>query len=119
MQRGDIYMADFAPRSGSEQSGLRPALLISTDLFNRRETWQSLIVVPFSTSDVQAKRGPSAVLISREPSGLRSDSVALCHQVTMLDRSKFGARIGRLSPEQLVQVEQGLLLTLGMLQTSR
>ncbi len=111
-------MAEFAPRSGSEQSGIRPALLISADAFNQLEHWQSLIVIPFSTSNTQARRGPSAVLIPREPSGLRFESVALCHQITTLDRSKFGKRIGRISPEQLILVEKGLLIALGMPQVT-
>ena len=35
MIRGEVYWADLKPRSGSEQSGRRPVLIISNDGFNR------------------------------------------------------------------------------------
>ena len=31
MKRGDVYWADLAPRSGSEQTGRRPVILVSSD----------------------------------------------------------------------------------------
>jgi hypothetical protein len=35
MQRGDIYWEDLRPRSGSEQQGRRPVLIVSHDGFNQ------------------------------------------------------------------------------------
>jgi len=34
--RGEIYWADLDPVRGREQAGLRPVLILSNDLFNRR-----------------------------------------------------------------------------------
>ena len=79
MKRGDVYWADLAPRSGSEQQGRRPVVVISHDAFNKTQSWRSIIVVPLSTSVAQAGRGPSAVLLSQGTAGLGKDSVALCH----------------------------------------
>lgn len=53
-------------------------------------------MVPLSTSVAQAERGPSAVLLSQGTAGLGKESVALCHQVTTLDRSKLTQRIWRI-----------------------
>jgi mRNA interferase MazF len=64
MKRGEVYWADLAPRSGSEQQGRRPVIVISHDAFNQTQKWRSIIVVPLSTSVGQAGRGPSAVLLS-------------------------------------------------------
>ena len=89
MKRGEVYWADLAPRSGSEQQGRRPVIVISHDAFNQTQGWRSIIVVPLSTSTAQAGRGPSAVLLSQGTAGLGKESVALCHQVTTLDRSKL------------------------------
>ena len=50
MKRGDVYWADLAPRSGSEQQGRRPVIVISHDAFNQTQGWRSIIVVPLSTS---------------------------------------------------------------------
>ncbi len=40
--------------------------------------------------------------------GLRKPCVAVCHQVTTLDRSKVLARMGALSRASLERVNQGL-----------
>jgi mRNA-degrading endonuclease toxin of MazEF toxin-antitoxin module len=56
----------------------------------------------------QAARGPSAVLLPQGAAGLGKYSVALCHQVTTLDRSKLTQRIGELNSIELSQVEDGL-----------
>ncbi|MCU1266973.1 MAG: PemK-like protein [Acidobacteria bacterium] len=50
MKRGEVYWADLAPRSGSEQQGRRPVVVISHDAFNQTQNWRSIIVVPLSTS---------------------------------------------------------------------
>jgi len=89
MQRGDIYWADLKPRSGSEQTGHRPVIVTSHDGFNESPGWRSVIVIPVSRSKAQSKRGPTAVFVPKTVSGLRYDSVALCHQVTTLDRAKL------------------------------
>ena len=65
MKRGEVYWADLTPRSGSEQRGRRPVVVISHDAFNQTPGWRSIIVVPLSTSVAQAGRGPSAVLLSQ------------------------------------------------------
>ena len=108
MKRGEVYWADLAPRSGSEQQGRRPVVVISHDAFNQTQGWRSIIVVPLSTSVAQVGRGPSAVLLPQGAAGLSKDSVALRHQVTTLDRSKLTQRIGELNSTELTQVEDGL-----------
>ena len=108
MKRGEVYWADLTPRSGSEQQGRRPVIVISHDAFNKTQGWRSIIVVPLSTSVAQAGRGPSAVLLPQGAAGLGKDSVALCHQVTTLDRSKLTQRIGELNSTELSQLEDGL-----------
>ena len=114
MKRGEVYWADLAPRSGSEQQGRRPVVIVSDDGFNNAPTWGSIIVVPLSTSTNQRERGPSAILLPQKTAGLRQESVALCHQVTTLDKSKFARRIGRLTGGELSQVEAGLKAALDL-----
>jgi len=108
LKRGEVYWADLAPRSGSEQQGHRPVIIVSNDSLNRIQSWKSIIVVPLSTSASQRRRGPSAIVLPQGAAGLRKESVALCHQVTTLDRSKVAQRIGQLSLIELLRVEKGL-----------
>jgi mRNA interferase MazF len=109
MRRGDLYWANLSPRSGSEQTGRRPVIILSHDAFNETATWRSIIVVPISTSPTQSRRGPTVVTLPAGTASLKSDSSALCHQITTLDRAKLVERIGELSDETLAQIEKALL----------
>lgn len=102
MRRGEVYWAELAPRSGAEQTGRRPVVVISHDGFNQVPTWRSVIVVPISTSAIQAQRGPTAVSLPAGAGGLPKASVALCHQITTLDRSKLTQRLGQLLAKKLL-----------------
>ena len=108
MKRGEVFWADLKPRSGAEQRGRRPVIVVSNDGFNVAPSWRSVIVVPVSTSEAQARRAPTAVLLPAGAGGLLRASVALCHQVTTLDRMKLTERAGLLSAAALAAVEEGL-----------
>ena len=108
MKRGDLYWAELKPRSGSEQKGRRPVVIISSDGFNDVPTWRSIIVVPVTTSHRQAVRGPTVVTLSGSGSGLSPNSMAVCHQITTLDRLKIDTRIGALSQTELDEIERGI-----------
>ncbi len=114
MKRGDLYWAELKPRSGSEQQGHRPVVIVSHDAFNQTPSWRSIIVVPISTSKAQAKRGPTALLLSKGAAGLKQESIALCHQITTLDRSKLTKQIGTLPLSLLQQLETALKAALDL-----
>ena len=115
MKRGDVFWADIVPRSGSGQTGRRPVVVVSHDGFNRVEAWRSIIVVPLSTSAAQRRRGPTAIVLPKGTGGLRKESVALCHQVTTLDRAKLVEPIGELPAASLRRVNDGLRAALALL----
>lgn len=114
MRRGDIFWAELAPRSGAEQNGRRPVVIVSNDGFNRVEAWQSVIVAPLSTSPAQRRRGPTAIALPKGTAGLRQESIVLCHQVTTLDRAKLVTRIGELPHAALERVDEGLRTALAL-----
>jgi len=60
-----------------------------------------------SIEQVFIKRWPITQFNMRGPS-LGKDSVARCHQVTKVDRSKLTQRIGELNSRELGQIEAGL-----------
>lgn len=114
MRRGEVYWAGLVPRSGSEQTGRRPVILMSHDAFNQSPAWRSIIVVPISTSTAQGKRGPTVVEIPGGTTGLPKTSFAICHQVTTLDRAKLTRRVGAMPPEIMKVVEEGLRAALDL-----
>jgi len=114
MKRGEVYWADLVPRSGSEQSGRRPVIVLSHDGFNQTPGWKSIIVVPISTSASQGKRGPTVVELPAGSAGLSKASFAVCHQVTTLDRAKLTREVGALPPGILREVEGALKAAMDM-----
>src|SRR5437660_2201207 len=108
MKRGNVFWADLVPRSGSEQTGRRPVIIVSHDGFNQTPNWRSIIVVPISTSSSQGDRGVTVVALPAGTATLPRASIAVCHQVTTLDRSKLSRRVGSLPPEVLREAEQAL-----------
>jgi mRNA interferase MazF len=108
VRRGDIYWAKLWPRSGSEQQGRRPVIVLSHDGFNEAPSWRSVIVVPCTTSEAQRRRGPTAVFLPAGTGGLKEDCFAACHQITTLDRSKLDQQIGTLPEFSLRGVEEGI-----------
>ena len=114
MKRGDVFWADLAPRSGSEQKGRRPVIVMSHDGFNQSPTWRSIIVVPVSTSGAQSARGPTVVPLPKGTASLTQASVAVCHKVTTLDRSKVARQVGSLSRDVLTAVEEALKAALDL-----
>ena len=108
MKRGDVYWADLIPRSGSEQTGRRPVVVLSHDGFNQTPGWRSIIVVPISTSSSQGKRGPTVIEILSGTAGLPKTSFAICHQVTTLDRAKLTKRLGSVPAGPLSEINEGL-----------
>ena len=108
MQRGELYWARIFPRSGSEQKGRRPVVVVSSDGFNEVPGWRSIIVIPVTTSVRQARRGPSTVRLPAAVTHLPQESFAICHQITTLDRSKIGTRIGMLPQDAIEEIEQGI-----------
>ena len=113
MRRGDLFWAALAPRSGSEQRGTRPVIVVSHDGFNRTPAWRSVIVVPLTTSARRA-RGPTIVTLPAGAGGLPVGSTALCHQVTTLDRAKLTRHLGTLAAEQMDEVDRALAAALDL-----
>ena len=109
MRRGDVWWALLQPRSGSEQHGRRPVVVLSHDSFNQTTKWNSVIVIPCSTSPQQNLRTPTVVPLSKGVAGLPQNCVALCHQITTLDRSKLERQIGYLPDPELRAIESAVL----------
>jgi mRNA interferase MazF len=109
MQRGDVLWFEPDPVTGSEQAGRRPAVVLSRDAINRASP--VVVIVPLTTYRGQ-RLYPSDVLVRAPEGGLSQDSVALGLHIRAVDKRRLGARLGRVDPTTLQQIEQGLLQVL-------
>jgi mRNA interferase MazF len=110
--RGEIWWANLEPIVGSEQGGRRPVLVLQTDLL---AAFTSTVIAAPLTTVLRRAQLPSSAFIPRLGTGLASDSVALCHQLRVLDKARFHSRVGSVPPEVLAQAELALKFTLGLL----
>lgn len=109
MTRGELWVATLDPVRGSEQAGTRPVLIIQNDPLNA--FLRTVVVVPF-TSNLRWARFPFCVFVSATEGGLISDSVALCHQVRSVAKSRLLHRLGQVSDSTMTKVQQAIHLTL-------
>ncbi len=109
MTRGEIWIASLDPVQGSEQAGTRPVLIVQAEPLNA--FLRTIVVIPF-TSNISWSRFPFCVLVSAGEGGLTTDSVALCHQLRVIDHTRLIRRMGQLSDTILVQIEQALRVTI-------
>jgi len=121
--RGEIYWVEFDPVKGSEQGGLRPALVIQNDLGNRYSS--TTIVVAISTA-IPQRPYPFVVIIEPGQSGLPERSVVNCAQITTIQQSGPASRlrpprgetavrpVGRLDEAAMLQVDAALRYNLGL-----
>jgi len=101
--RGEIRWADLSPTRGHEQTGLRPVLILSHDIFN--ECSGTVIVIAITSQSQQAGFPLTLVLKTGD---LPKHSWAKISQIRTLSTERMGKLIGRLSQEELAQVIEGL-----------
>ena len=101
--RGEVRWADLSPARGHEQVGLRPVLVLSHDVFNERS---GTVIVTAITSQPQKAGFP--LTLELKTGDLPKRSWAKISQIRTLSTERMGGIIGRLSPEELAQVVEGL-----------
>ena len=123
VKRGEIYWVEFDPVKGSEQGGLRPALVVQQDIGNR---YSPTTIVVAITRTIPPKPYPFIVVIEPQDSGLPERSTVNCSQLATIQQTGATSRlrpskgepevrpIGRLDSEKLMEVDRALKYNLGL-----
>jgi len=106
-RRGEICMVDFSPGRGSEQRGLRPALIIQNDVGNQ---YAATTIIVGITSTI--KIYPVTVPLKKGEGGLPQPSMVNLAQILTIDKARLQRRIGILPPERLQQVNEAIRVSL-------
>ena len=101
--RGDVVWAALDPVRGREQAGRRPVLILSHEVFNERS---GTVIAAAITSEPPRAGFPLTVALKSED--LPKRSWVKVSQVRTLSTTRLGRRLGRVSPEELDLVLQGL-----------
>ena len=112
-KRGEIWPIDWSPARGSEQRGVRPALIVQTDLGNQSTTYPDTIVLALTATD---RRIPQHIRVEpTEDNGLRKVSFIMTEQIMTISKNRLvGKPLGRLRPGIMDLVEEGLCRVLDL-----
>jgi len=101
--RGEIRWADLNPARGREQAGLRPVVILSQDVFNERS---GTVIAMALTSQLQKAGFP--LTLELQGANLPKRSWVKISQIRTLAVERVGKSLGRVLPEQLAQIIEGL-----------
>jgi mRNA interferase MazF len=101
--RGEIRWADLNPGKGREQTGLRPVIILSHDVFNENS---GTVIAMAVTS--QAQRAGFPLTLELKTGDLPKRSWVKISQIRTLSTERIGNLIGKLGHEELVLVIEGL-----------
>lgn len=113
-RRGEIWIVDFSPGRGSEQSGERPALVLQNDPGNQNARYPNTVVLAMST---KGRPIPFHVEITPNPeNGLREVTYVKCEQVLTITKSRLRGRgpLGRITAAEMRRVEIAVKLSLAL-----
>lgn len=101
--RGELRWANLNPARGQEQAGQRPVLVLSHDVFNERSG--TVIAVALTS---QPQRAGFPLTLEIQAAKLPKRSWVKISQIRTLSVERLGARLGRVSDEELNHVIEGL-----------
>lgn len=102
MMNGEIWWVDFQEPRGSTPAFVRPGIIVQNNELNRSEL-NSTIVIPITTNCRLADYKGN-VFLDKTESKLSKDSVALCAQITTVDKQALLEKNSKLSSELLNEV---------------
>lgn len=103
---------DFGEPSGSEPGYRRPAVVVSSDRFNRSRI--ATVVVAAITSNLRFAGAPGNVELAKGAAGLDRASVVNVSQVVVVDRRRLVDQLGAVDHAAMRLVDEGLRLVLAL-----
>ena len=100
MEKGELWIVKFPSRKSREQSGIRPAIIITntkTDL---------VLLIPLTSHLGALEKLPYTIKINKSDiNKLDKDSIALIFQLQALDKKRFISKIGNLEESYMREID--------------
>jgi len=110
IRQGDIALANLNPTRGHEQAGIRPVLIMQTNVLNKHLS--TVIIAPITTN-LGAQGKLTTYLLTKNLSGLDYDSVVLVHQIRALDKQRLERKIASIPRDEFQKIREKLLFVFG------
>lgn len=115
VDRGTLVLVELDPTMGHEQRGVRPCICVSDPAVNADQRYPLIAVVPVTGTPGVGALYPELTV---GPSGLVRTSYALIDHLRSIDKRRIRRVFGRITNDEIVAVDQGLRLFLGLGRTS-
>ena len=102
IDRGDIYWIAAADPADPAH----PHVVVQDDVFNHSRI--ATVVVCALTSNLHKAGEPGNVLLEPDEGGLPAQSVVVVSQISSIEKTRLGAKIGALSAARVEQIVAGL-----------
>lgn len=112
IKRGEIVLVNFEVIKGSEQGGIRPALIIQNNIYNQYSP--TTIVAPI-TSKIYKKEFPTNVNLPKKGLKLNKDSTILLNQIRTIDKERIIKKLSSLNREILMKVDVAIKVSLDLI----
>ncbi len=109
VKSGDIFYARLDPVIGSEQSGIRPVIVVQNNIGNKFSP--TIVIIPI-TSNISKYKLPTHVIL--ENTILNKKSMALVEQIRTLDKSRLIEKITVIGKKDLEKIKEAIKLNLNI-----
>lgn len=101
VNQGDIIKVDFNPQKGHEQTGYRPAVVVSNDIFNQKA--QLALVCPITNTD---NKFPLHIPLDDRT---QTTGVVLCEHIRSLDLNNRQYKVIEKMPPDILKTVVGVV----------
>ena len=108
--RGEVWLVDLSPTHVREQSGMRPALVLSVDKFNHGPA-DLVIVVPITKTH---RPIPTHVMVPAGEAGLTFESYITCEDLRSIAKDRLVRHMGDVTYARIESVQRYVRLLLGL-----
>lgn len=108
-KRGEVWIVNWNPARGSEQTGKQPALVIQNDIGNEKAP---TTIVAAITSAVRLY--PMNVEINPPEGGLDRRSIIKTSQILTIGKERLEKCLGRLGKDRMGDIDKAIKLSLAL-----
>jgi mRNA interferase MazF len=94
-----IFWANLDPAKDSEQSGIRPVIIISGEESNL--FLPIIAVLPLTSFKVGRKIYPTEFFLLKNDTGLEKDSIAMAHQIRVISKERLLEQCGSIDSDDI------------------
>lgn len=108
-RRGEVWLVNRNPARGSEQAGMRPALIIQNNIGNEKAP--TTIVAAISGT---VRLYPMNVAVNPPQGGLDRPSIIKTSQILTVSKERLEKRLGTVDKKRMHEVDKALKLSLAL-----